>query len=145
MAAIISAINAKIRSHPVISYVCSTHFWGPVSNFGIPIAAVMDTQRDPEIISGRMTGALIVYSATFMRYSLAVQPKNYLLFACHFINEGAQLTQGYRYLQYWRWGGREKELAQQTSVGLDSGVEKGQLVGDAGKGVVEGAKDKASK
>lgn len=26
-----------------------TDFWGPVSNFGIPIAAVMDTQKDPEM------------------------------------------------------------------------------------------------
>jgi hypothetical protein len=24
-------------------------FWGPVSNFGIPIAAVMDTQKSPEL------------------------------------------------------------------------------------------------
>jgi hypothetical protein len=47
-----------------------------------------------------MTGALIIYSATFMRNALAVQPKNYLLFLCHFVNEGAQLTQGCRYLQY---------------------------------------------
>lgn len=23
-------------------------FWGPASNFGIPIAAVMDTQKDPQ-------------------------------------------------------------------------------------------------
>ncbi len=27
----------------------STDFWGPVSNFGIPIAAVMDTQKDPDM------------------------------------------------------------------------------------------------
>ncbi|CAF9915641.1 hypothetical protein IMSHALPRED_002661 [Imshaugia aleurites] len=53
MAAVISAVNAKIRSQPVLNYVCSTHFWGPVSNFGIPIAAVMDTQKDPEIYGGR--------------------------------------------------------------------------------------------
>lgn len=26
-----------------------TDFWGPVSNFGIPIAAVMDTQKSPEL------------------------------------------------------------------------------------------------
>jgi hypothetical protein len=57
----------------------------------------------PYSISGRMTGALVVYSAIFMRYAFAVQPKNYLLFACHFINEGAQLTQGYRYLHYWQY------------------------------------------
>lgn len=24
-------------------------FWGPASNFGIPIAAVMDTKKDPEM------------------------------------------------------------------------------------------------
>jgi hypothetical protein len=50
-----------------------------------------------------MTTSLILYSGTFMRYSLAVQPKNYLLFACHAINFSAQLTQGYRYLNYWKY------------------------------------------
>ena len=50
-----------------------------------------------------MTGALTVYSATFMRYSLAVSPKNYLLFGCHLINFSAQATQGYRYLNYWKY------------------------------------------
>jgi len=111
MAAAIKAINAKIRSNKVLDYFCSTHFWGPVSNFGIPLAAVMDTQKDPEIISGQMTAALTVYSSIFMRYALAVTPQNYLLFACHAINFSAQLTQGYRYINYWNWGGREKALA----------------------------------
>ncbi|KAJ2999112.1 hypothetical protein NUW58_g104 [Xylaria curta] len=86
-------------------------FWGPVSNFGIPVAAVVDAQKSPELISGHMTLALCIYSATFMRYSLAVTPKNYLLFMCHFINEGSQLTQGYRYLNWNYWGGREKAAA----------------------------------
>ena len=54
-------------------------------------------------ISGPMTGALVVYAATFMRYSLAVTPKNYLLFACHLTNFGAQTTQAYRYLNYWKY------------------------------------------
>ena len=54
-------------------------------------------------ISGKMTGALTLYSGTFMRYALAVTPKNYLLFACHFVNFGAQLAQGYRYLSYWKY------------------------------------------
>jgi hypothetical protein len=108
MAAFVKAVNAKIRAHPVLNYVCSTHFWGPVSNFGIPVAAVMDTRKSPDLISAPMTFALCVYSATFMRYALAVTPANYLLFACHFVNEGAQLTQGYRYLQWTQWGGREQ-------------------------------------
>lgn len=38
-----------------------------------------------------------------MRFALAVQPKNYLLFACHATNEVAQLTQGYRFLRYQRY------------------------------------------
>jgi len=33
-------------------------FWGPASNFGIPIAAVMDTQKDPEMY-------VCSYSTTF--------------------------------------------------------------------------------
>lgn len=37
-------------------YVCfSTHFWGPVANWGIPIAAIADTQKSPQFISGKMT------------------------------------------------------------------------------------------
>lgn len=84
-------------------YLFTTHFWGPVSNFGIPVAAVLDLKKDPDIISGPMTGSLIVYSLVFMRYSLAILPKNYLLFGCHFVNECAQLAQGYRYAtNYYR-------------------------------------------
>jgi hypothetical protein len=40
------------------------------SNFGIPIAAITDLLGKPEEkINGRMTGALTIYSATFMRYA----------------------------------------------------------------------------
>ncbi|KAJ6259929.1 hypothetical protein Dda_5573 [Drechslerella dactyloides] len=114
-------LNARIRSNKVLDYFCSTHFWGPVSNFGIPLAAIADFKKDPEIISGQMTGALVVYSAVFMRYSLAVTPKNYLLFACHFINESSQLTQGYRYLQYHHWGGREIAQKAKEAAGDAAG------------------------
>ncbi|KAI9834858.1 MAG: hypothetical protein M1819_002766 [Sarea resinae] len=126
MAAAIKALNTKIRANPVLDYVCSTHFWGPASNFGIPIAAVMDTQKDPEIISGRMTAALAGYSAVFMRYAFAVTPRNYLLFACHFVNCNAQLVQGYRYLQYWNFGGRERIEQTKAKEGLDTVKAKGE-------------------
>lgn len=66
----------------------------------------MDLQKDPELISGSMTSALIVYSAVFMRYALAVTPQNYLLFGCHVVNEAAQLGQGYRWLNYHYMGGK---------------------------------------
>jgi hypothetical protein len=72
-----------------------------------------------------MTGALVIYSAVFMRYSLAVTPKNYLLFGCHFINECSQLSQGYRYLKFNYWGGREEAAAaaaSQQATGALEGV-----------------------
>ena len=64
----------------------------------------LDWQADQDhnnSISGPMTAALIGYSTTFMRYAMAVQPRNYLLFGCHMVNFGAQTTQGYRYVQHW--------------------------------------------
>lgn len=136
MASMISALNAKIRSNPTMSYFCSTHFWGPASNFGIPVAAVLDiTRKDPEVISGKMTTALLVYSAVFMRYSMAVTPKNYLLFGCHFVNELAQMAQSYRYITYWNYGGREAALAQRAKEAEKTVVEKAkELVPEAIKG-----------
>lgn len=76
-----------------------------------------------------MTGALTIYSATFMRYAFAVTPANYLLFACHFINEGSQITQGYRWYSWHYNGGREKALAS------------GELVLDKIKEGAEAAKE----
>ncbi|XP_069953386.1 mitochondrial pyruvate carrier 1 isoform X2 [Cherax quadricarinatus] len=73
--------------------VDSTHFWGPVANWGIPLAAIADTRKPPEFISGKMTLALCLYSAMFMRFAIKVQPRNLLLFSCHFTNEIAQITQ----------------------------------------------------
>lgn len=36
----------------------------------------------------------------FMRFAWKVQPRNMLLFACHFTNSGAQMTQGFRLLKH---------------------------------------------
>jgi hypothetical protein len=50
-----------------------------------------------------MTLALACYSGVFMRYAMAVTPANYLLFGCHVVNFSAQVTQGYRFLNYWKY------------------------------------------
>lgn len=89
-----------------------------------------------------MTGALTIYSLTFMRYALAVQPKNYLLFLCHFVNEGAQLTQGYRFMQYHKWGGKEEMLKQKAESGVKGAV--GKVESEVGR-VVEKTKDAVGK
>lgn len=87
-----------------------------------------------------MTGALTIYSATFMRYALAVQPRNYLLFACHFVNEGAQLTQGYRWMQYHKWGGREQALKAKADEGVKDVAGVVGVVESKAKDAVEKAK-----
>ena len=45
-----------------------------------------------------------------------VQPRNYLLFACHFTNTAAQLVQDARFVNYWHMGGREKKLAAKGGI-----------------------------
>ena len=47
-----------------------------------------------------MTGVLLVYSGLFMRFAWMVQPRNYLLFACHASNSVAQGVQMTRRVQY---------------------------------------------
>lgn len=78
----------------------STHFWGPVANWGLPLAALMDVKDNPEKISGYMTPTLCVYSGLFMRFAYKVQPRNGLLFACHFTNAFAQMVQLGRWTHY---------------------------------------------
>ncbi|RWS28655.1 mitochondrial pyruvate carrier 1-like protein [Leptotrombidium deliense] len=85
------------------------HFWGPVANWGLPLAAINDIRfKDASVISGKMTLALALYSAVFMRFAWKVQPRNMLLFACHFTNEIAQCTQGVRFINYEYLGKNKK-------------------------------------
>ena len=44
--------------------------------------------------------ALCIYSMLFMRFAWRVQPRNMLLFACHFSNEVCQLIQLGRFTKY---------------------------------------------
>lgn len=47
---------------------------------------------------------MCVYSALFMRFAWAIQPRNYLLFACHLSNEAVQLNQLRRWASVQPWG-----------------------------------------
>ena len=81
-----------------------------------------------------MTACLFVYAGTFMRYSLAITPKNYLLFACHTLNAGAQGTQGYRWLQWHYWGGKERMEALER-INVDGMAEDTPLAATVLNGV----------
>ncbi|KAK6028709.1 hypothetical protein OSTOST_05207 [Ostertagia ostertagi] len=103
MAKVASAVTGYFRRYSAkewANYFMSTHFWGPVANWGIPLAAIADLKKNPDMISGNMTVALCMYSSVFMRFAWHVQPRNLLLFACHFTNLSAQSAQLARFLNH---------------------------------------------
>ncbi|CAN1129987.1 Mitochondrial pyruvate carrier 1, partial [Linum perenne] len=87
----------------------TTHFWGPIANWGFVAAGLADMQKPPEMISGNMTGVMCVYSALFMRFAWMVQPRNYLLLACHASNESVQLFQLSRWARAHGYLSEEKK------------------------------------
>ncbi|EOR04110.1 hypothetical protein E3P77_00055 [Wallemia ichthyophaga] len=108
------------KSPAAREYFFSTHFWGPVANWGLPLAALADLRKDEEIISGTMTATMVVYSTTFSRFAWRVNPRNYLLLACHATNAVTQSVQALRFSNYWYLGGREGRLAEKASLGADA-------------------------
>merc|ERR1711990_908363 len=90
--------------------------WGPLANWGIPIAAMADCRKSPEIISPNMTGSLIIYSTLFARFAWMVTPRNMLLLACHLTNLTLQCVQMGRYYEYEHLGGKEKLAAERAAV-----------------------------
>lgn len=44
-----------------------------------------------------------------------MQPRNYLLFACHTVNTAGQTIQGGRFLNYWYMGGKERKDLQKVA------------------------------
>ena len=65
-----------------------------------------------------MTGVMCVYSILFMRFAWMVQPRNYLLFACHAANESAQIY------QLGRWAGMVPDAEPETPKAEGVKVEK---------------------
>merc|ERR1712000_154998 len=64
------------RKQTYREYFLSTHFWGPLANWGFVVAGLADATKPPKQISGWMTSALCVYSILFMRFAWMVQPRN---------------------------------------------------------------------
>ncbi|KIM21520.1 hypothetical protein M408DRAFT_102885 [Serendipita vermifera MAFF 305830] len=145
-----SGFAAWLRSPAAREYFFSTHFWGPVANWGLPLAALSDlVNKDEEFISGTMTTALAAYSMVFMRFAWQVQPRNYLLFACHATNATAQTLNDIRFVRYWYMGGRDAKLKEQSKNGLTEAGAKIEEAGAQVKGkvveAVEAARKSASK
>ena len=62
-----------------------------------------------------MTSALCVYSLLFMRFAWEVQPRNYLLFACHACNEVVHANNLRRHVQ-WRMSAPARDDVDMKTV-----------------------------
>ncbi|CAH8633699.1 unnamed protein product [Schistosoma bovis] len=62
-----------LRRKEFRDYITSTHFWGPIANWGLPLAAIGDLQNNPEKISGKMTtGSHTLSNLETCSYLLAI-------------------------------------------------------------------------
>jgi len=103
----------------------TTHFWGPIANWGLSISAIYDAStKGPEIINERMSATQVCYSALFMRFAWQIQPRNYILLTCHMANVGAQSN------QIRRWG--ENQLAVDPEKAPAKLQNLGMMAGGAG-------------
>jgi hypothetical protein len=114
----------------------TTHFWGPVANWGFVVAGLADSQKPAERISPNMTAAMCIYSLLFMRFAWAIQPRNYILFACHVSNEVVQLNQMRRYVT-WKHG----QQGEVRAAGRDSGSGSAASVRKTGESFAASAVD----
>ncbi|CEQ38950.1 SPOSA6832_00423, partial [Sporobolomyces salmonicolor] len=88
-------------------YFFSTHFWGPLANWGLPLAAIADlTSKEPKFISGPMTLALASYSCTSNQEAHGTLGREQpgacnpgMQAPAHATNATAQTFQGARFLQ----------------------------------------------
>lgn len=55
------------------------------------------------LIQNVVHAVMCIYSLLFMRFAWAINPRNYLLFACHASNEAVQLNQMRRVLSVQDW------------------------------------------
>jgi hypothetical protein len=132
-------ITAFIRS-PVGPL--TTHFWGPTLNAMFVVQGFYERDRPAHKLSRNMQMILTSYSILFMRFSLVVKPRNYLLFCVHVSNTMLQANLLARRLNF-EWDRKAKglpiELSEEEKAELDAAheamknghaVEIGSLVGE---------------
>lgn len=62
-----------------------------------------------------------------------VQPRNYLLLACHTANATAQSIQDIRFVNYWYRGGRERKLQAAEQAASEGAVTQAIKAHEASK------------
>ena len=89
----------------------TTHFWGPVANWGIMIAGLCDLfiKGDANLMMGE-TVAQMFYSLVFMLFAWRVSPRNYLLLLCHLFNESIVIIKIVRIIQYSKSSPKESAI-----------------------------------
>lgn len=66
-------------------------------------------------------------SSSVTNIAWRVQPRNYLLFACHLTNATAQSVNDARFVKYWHMGGREEKLGLTQTPETENKFEEGKV------------------
>lgn len=112
----------------------TTHFWGPIANWGLVGAAVYDANYlGPERIDLPMTGTMIVYSGTFLGFFWRVVPRNPLGLACHVFNIFAQGNQIRRAAEYKIANGEGDEVKDFAAKAAGIGAGLAATIASSGK------------
>lgn len=101
----------------------TTHFWGPVANWGLAASGIYDAAlKGPEIINERMSATQVVYSGFFVRFAWMVQPRNYILASCHTANVCAQSNQLRRWVEMKQGAGTPEASKEIMNLGMGCGA-----------------------
>ncbi|GAA48064.1 pyruvate transporter mpc1 [Clonorchis sinensis] len=63
-------------------YLMRFHFWGPVANWGLPLAAIGDLKKNPELISGNMTTGMFTFWVTCPSTDVLFSPLHEVCHSC---------------------------------------------------------------
>ena len=74
-------------------FCAAVFFWAPTMKWGITVANVSDFKKPPEVLSYPQQFAVSITGLIWMRYSLAITPVNYNLFA---VNAAMAVTGSYQ-------------------------------------------------
>ena len=96
------------------------HFWGPMANWGLVVAGILDMNKPLDRVSEKMTGVLAFYSCLFMRFAWRVAPRNYMLLACHMANFTAQSN---LLIKKLNWMKEQKAAKEQPIVSTNNAVQ----------------------
>lgn len=102
----------------------TVHFWAPVMKWALVVAGFKDLQRPVDKISGTQQFALMATGIIWMRWSMVIKPKNYLLGSVNAFLGGVAGLQVARLYNWRRTVGDSPYSAMEYVIGITPNATK---------------------